>query len=386
MYTLLLTIIYLTFISLGLPDSLLGSAWPIMKEELSVSLSYAGYITLIIQCGTIVSSLLTERLTKKLGTKYVVVISVALTAIVLYGFSTVKSFQMICLWAIPYGLGAGAIDSALNNYVAIHYSSKHMNWLHSFWGLGTIISPYVMSFALSNYTWKMGYRLVSYIQIIIVLILIITLPVWNKNKIKDENVDEDKEVYGFKTIIKIKGVIFQLIAFFAYCSLEQTSMLWASSYLVSIKMVESNIAAACASLFCIGITLGRFISGFISEKLGDKKMIYLGCTITLLGILGIVLPLDNTILSFVGFVLIGLGCAPIYPAIIHSTPLNFGKKYSQAIIAYEMASAYVGSALIPTLFGILANKTSLIIMPYFLLCFLILLSFMTYKVNKETKS
>lgn len=383
MYTLL-AVIYLTFISLGLPDSLLGSAWPTMRLSLNASLSYAGYITIIIQCGTICSSLMTERLTKKFGTKYVTLVSVMLTAVALYGFSSVSAFWQLCLWAIPYGLGAGAIDSALNNYVALHYSSKHMNWLHSFWGVGTIISPYIMSFALVHYDWKMGYRFVSFLQIAIVIVLLLTLPVWKKSETDEESTETSNEVYGFQVVIHVKGVIQQLIAFLAYSSLEQTTMLWASSYLVSVNGVTSEKAAAYASLFFIGITAGRFISGFISEKVGDKKMIYLGCSLIFAGILLILCSFTFVTLALIGFVVIGLGCAPVYPSIIHSTPINFDKKYSQAIIAYEMACAYIGGAFMPTFFGILANNISLSILPYFLFFFLVLLAFMSYQVNKLT--
>ena len=280
MYTLLLLLIYMAFISLGLPDSLLGSAWPIMHEAFSVPLSYAGLVTMIISAGTICSSLMSERLTKKFGTQIVTVCSVLLTAAALFGFSTSSAFYMLCLWAIPYGLGAGAIDVALNNYVALHYSSKHMSWLHCFWGVGTIISPYIMSYALTTSSWQNGYRMVSFLQMGITMILFVTLPVWKVNKTAEQQ-EEQHEVIGIRGAVKIKGVPQLLLGFFSYCALESTLILWSSSYLVGAKGISAERAAAYAALFCSGITLGRFLAGFVTEKLGDHKMIRLGTTILL---------------------------------------------------------------------------------------------------------
>lgn len=269
MYTLLLLLIYLAFISLGLPDSLLGSAWPVMHEAFQVPLSYAGLVTMIISGGTICSSLMSERLTKKFGTQIVTVFSVMLTAIALFGFSTASAFWMLCLWAIPYGLGAGAIDAALNNYVALHYNSRHMSWLHCFWGLGTIISPYVMSYALTTSVWQNGYRMVSFIQIGITLILFVTLPIWKVNK--KETAQEEKaeeEMVGIKGALKIKGVPNLLLGFFSYCALESAVILWGSSYLVGAKGISAERAAAFASLFCIGIMNNPVSVSLLS---GDRK-------------------------------------------------------------------------------------------------------------------
>ena len=288
MYTLLLLLIYMAFISLGLPDSLLGSAWPIMHEAFSVPLSYAGLVTMIISAGTICSSLMSERLTKKFGTQIVTVCSVLLTAAALFGFSTSSAFYMLCLWAIPYGLGAGAIDVALNNYVALHYSSKHMSWLHCFWGVGTIISPYIMSYALTTSSWQNGYRMVSFLQMGITMILFVTLPVWKVNKTAEQQ-EEQHEVIGIRGAVKIKGVPQLLLGFFSYCALESTLILWSSSYLVGAKGISAERAAAYAALFCSGITLGRFLAGFVTEKLGDHKMIRLGTTILLAGCAAVLL-------------------------------------------------------------------------------------------------
>lgn len=379
MYTLLLLLIYLAFISLGLPDSLLGSAWPVIHQELQVPLSYAGAVTMIISFGTICSSLMSERLTKKLGVNIVTVCSVLLTAIALYGFSTASAFWMLCLWGIPYGLGAGAIDAALNNYVALHYNSRHMSWLHCFWGVGTIISPYIMSYALTTSVWQNGYRMVSFLQMGITVILLVTLPVWKVNRKANEQKAGQAAVIGIRGALKIKGVPQLLLGFFSYCSLESTLLLWSSSYLVGAKGVTAQKAAAFASLFCIGITAGRFLSGLVTEKLGDYNLIRIGIGILLLGCIAMILPLKTDAAALGGLVVMGLGCAPVYPSIIHATPNNFGAQNSQAIIGIQMASAYVGSTFMPPVFGLIANHISVALMPFFVLFFIVLMYIMVKK-------
>ncbi|MGN0687056.1 MAG: MFS transporter [Oscillospiraceae bacterium] len=381
MYLLLLAVIYLAFISLGLPDSLLGAAWPTIRAEFDVPLSYMGYVSMIISGGTIISGLMSERVTKKFGTRAVTIVSVFLTAVALFGFSTADRFYQICLWGIPYGLGAGAIDAALNNYVALHYSSRHMSWLHCFWGVGTIISPYIMSYALTHSAWTNGYRTVSYLQLGIGAVLLLTIPLWKVNKTPASQ--ENSGVLGIKGALKIKGVAYLLIGFLSYCAAEATTMLWASSYLEGTRGASKDEAAAFGSLFFIGITVGRFLSGFISDKLGDNKMIRLGTGIALSGVLCIALPIK--ILSLIGFVIIGLGCAPVYPCIIHSTPNNFGAENSQGIIGIQMASAYVGSTFMPPLFGLIANHISLKLMPFYLAFFFILLLVMIARTEKACK-
>ena len=372
MYTLLLAIIYLVFISLGLPDSLLGSAWPTMRLEFAMPVSSAGIISMIIAGGTICSSLMSERLTHRFTTRWVTIFSVFLTAVALFGFSTVTQFWMLCLWAVPYGLGAGAIDSAINNYVALHYTSRHMSWLHCFWGVGTIISPCIMSLAITQGSWSLGYRMVSWIQCGIVAVLLITLPLWKINE-SSSHIVKSSKVLGISGCLKIKGVPTLFAAFFAYCSAEATAALWASSYLVSIRHVSEERAAAFASLFFIGITVGRFAAGFVSDKLGDYKMIKLGTAIACCGIAGLLLPVNTELFALAGLVIFGIGCAPIYPSIIHTTPSNFGTANSQAIIGMQMASAYVGSTFMPPLFGLIAHGISLKVMPYFLAFFIILM-------------
>ena len=383
MYLLLLSVIHLAFISLGLPDSLLGAAWPTIRAEFDVPLSYMGFVSMIISGGTIISGLMSERVTQKFGTRAVTIVSVFLTAVALFGFSISTEFYQMCLWGIPYGLGAGAIDAALNNYVALHYSSRHMSWLHCFWGVGTIISPYIMSYALTHYAWTDGYRMVSYLQLGIAAVLLFTIPLWKVNK-PTALQQSSTRVLGIKGALKIKGVPYLLLGFFSYCAAEATTMLWASSYLEGTRGVSKDEAAALGSLFFIGITAGRFLSGFISDRLGDNRMIRIGTGIVLCGVLLIVLPFKIT--SVIGFIIIGLGCAPVYPCIIHSTPKNFGAENSQGIIGIQMASAYVGSTFMPPLFGLIANNVSLTLMPLYLAFFLILLLIMIYKTEKACRS
>ena len=374
MYSFLLALIYLAFISLGLPDSLLGAGWPVMHTELGVSVSFMGIISMVISGGTIVSSLLSDKLTHKFGTRAVTVASVFLTVAALFGFSFSGSFSMLIIFAVPYGLGAGAIDAALNNYVALHYKAKHMSWLHCFWGVGAIISPFIMSFALKNLNWNSGYRIVGFIQLAIDLLLLVTLPVWKINK--TESTADTKRV-GLTAALKIKGVPFLLIGFFAYCAAEATAMYWASTYFTEVKGISGDRAASFAALFYIGITLGRFASGFITERLGDRRMILLGTGILACGIMILLIPVRSYMTAFAAFLVIGFGCAPIYPCIIHSTPANFGAENSGAIIGIQMASAYVGSTFIPPLFGLFGNAVGFSVMPVYLLAFFALMIIMT---------
>lgn len=382
MYSFLLALIYIAFISLGLPDSLLGSGWPVMHAELNVPVSFMGIVSMIISGGTILSSLASDKLTKKLGTQVVTVASVFLTVIALFGFSFSTRFWMLALFAVPYGLGAGAIDAALNNYVALHYKAKHMSWLHCFWGVGTIVSPFIMGFALTNFNWNGGYRIVGFIQLAIAILLLVTLPVWRINKTSNETAEKSIGLFG---ALKIRGVPFLLIGFFAYCAAESTAMQWASTYFVEVKKIPAERAASFAALFYIGITAGRFISGFITDKLGDRKMILTGTAVLICGIIVLLIPVKSYQAAFVAFLIIGLGCAPIYPCIIHSTPNNFGAENSGAIIGIQMASAYVGSTVIPPLFGLLGNSAGFAIMPVFLLIFFILMIIMVELTFRTTE-
>ena len=383
MYSILLAIIYLAFISLGLPDSLLGSAWPVMHIDIGVATSYAGIISMIIAGGTIISSLLSDRLTARFGAGLVTSMSVLLTAVALFGFSVSNSFILLCLIAIPYGLGAGAVDAALNNYVALHYSSRHMSWLHCFWGVGAAISPYIMSFCLSKgFGWQNGYFSVSVIQIVISVILFASLSLWKKRTANNKE-SEKRKPLGVIGALKIKGVIYILLSFLGYGALETTAGLWASSYLVEYRNISTETAALFASLFYLGITFGRFLSGFVADKFGDKTMIRLGIVICLFGIILVAMPINIQAFALVGLLIIGFGCAPIYPAIIHSTPSNFGEENSQAIIGIQMASAYVGTTFIPPLFGALTNVISIGFYPVYLFVFAILMLVMSESLNKK---
>ena len=384
MYSLLLALIYLAFISLGLPDSLLGSGWPAMHGELGVPVSYMGIVTMVISACTILSSLLSDRLTRACGTPAVTIVSVFLTAGALLGFSFANAFWRLILLALPYGLGAGAIDAALNNYVALHYKAKHMSWLHSFWGVGTIVSPFVMSYALTHATWHDGYRIVGYIQLAIGALLLLSLPVWKVNKATAE---QKQKSVGLLGALKIRGVPFLLIGFFAYCAAEATAMGWASTYFAEVKGVTAEQAAQLASLFYIGLTASRFLSGFISDKLGDRKMICIGAGILLCGIALLLIPVSGA-LPVAAFVVIGFGCGPIYPCIIHSTPANFGAENSGAIIGIQMASAYVGSTFLPPLYGALGSAVGFGILPFYLLFFVLLMIVMTeltFRCTKQTR-
>ena len=390
MFHLLLAVIYLSFISLGLPDALLGSAWPTMYQEFHVPVSYAGILSMTIAGGTIISSLQSDRLTKKFGPGKVTAFSVLMTAVALFGFSISSSFWMLFLWAIPYGLGAGSVDASLNNYVALHYESRHMSWLHCMWGVGASVGPYIMSFVLTNgQSWNMGYRYISIIQIVLTAMIMMSLPLWkNRSSEKitgiDSNVSENTnpdKVLSLKEIFAIPGAKPLLLMFFCYCALEQTAGLWASSYMVLKHGLDVKTAAGYGSLFYVGITIGRAISGFITMKLNDNQMIRLGQALVLIGIALMFLPLGHQV-ALVGLIIVGLGCAPIYPCVIHSTPANFGADKSQAIIGVQMASAYVGTLAMPAIFGFVANHISAALFPFYLLLILALMFSMHVRLLK----
>lgn len=367
---LLLAVIYLGFISLGLPDSLNGSAWPVMHEELGVSLSSLGIVTMLISGSTIISSLVSDKLTRRMGTHLVTVMSVLLTCIGIMGFSLSTSFWMLCLFTVPYGFGAGAIDAALNNYIALHFSSRHMNWLHCFWGVGTIISPYIMGYCLTaSAGWRGGFRAVGFIQLALFFVIVLSYPLWrNPPHLSGQEEVEPLKLTLFEKL-KLPGAVFLLLSFFCYCAAEATVMNWASTYLVAAKAVEKSTAAKCGSLFFIGMTVGRFLSGFVSQKLGDRRLMRVGLGVAGVGILLLFLPLPLSV-TIAALVIIGLGCAPIYPAIIHSTPANFGAEASSGMIGLEMACAYVGSTFMPPVYGLLAEHLSPAVLPLFLTVFL----------------
>ena len=374
MLTILLVIIYLAFISLGLPDSLLGSTWPAMRTDLSVGLSSAGIIFMIISCGTIISSLFSGRLIKRFGTGKLTFISVTLTAVALIGFSLSPSFIWLCLMAIPLGLGGGAVDASLNNFVALHYTAKHMSWLHCFWGIGATLGPVIMSLFISrNNQWRKGYFTIAMIQLSLVFILFITLPFWKKIGKKQDKIEEEDKGIKKTKVLRIPGVKLVLVSFVFYCATESTAGLWGSSYLVNYKGLPASQAARWISLFYGSITIGRLLSGFLTMKINNKILIRLGQVICIIGAICLLLPLP-IYFSMIGLILLGLGCAPIYPCMLHETPERFGKRASQSIMGIQMGFAYMGSMFMPPILGFIASKTSIAIFPYFLLgCMLIML-------------
>lgn len=386
MVHLLLVIIYLAFISLGLPDALLGAAWPSMYPQFDVPVSYAGIISMIIALGTVVSSLQSDRLTKKLGTGKVTALSVLMTAMALFGFATSHSFGMLCLWAIPYGLGAGSVDASLNNYVALHYESRHMSWLHCMWGVGASAGPYIMGYALTaGWGWNSGYHIIAVLQIVLTAILLCSLPLWKQRPaevLQDGKVQPAKAL-SIREVLQLAGAREILVCFFCYCALEQTTGLWASSYLTLHKGVSADTAATFASMFYLGITVGRALSGFLTMKLNDVQMIRLGEVTIGIGVLVMLLPFGQS-LSLAGLILIGLGCAPVYPCVIHSTPAHFGADKSQAIIGIQMACAYVGTCLMPPVFGLIANHITVALLPVYLLIILVLMVIMHELLCKKT--
>lgn len=388
MFSILIVIIYLSFISLGLPDSLLGSSWPAMYPQLNVPVSYAGIISMTIALCTVFSSLMSDRVTRRFGTGKVTAVSVATTAAALFGFSVSRSFWMLCLWAVPYGFGAGSVDTSLNNYVALHYESKHMSWLHCMWGVGATIGPYIMGRVLTGGgTWNAGYRCISLMQVVLTVILFISLPLWKKpgqGDARTESAARD-EPPSFGEILKICGVKEVLILFFCYCTLEQTAGLWASSYLTLYKGVPAETAASFAGMFFLGITAGRALSGFLTMKLNDAQMIRLGQAVIACGVAAMLLPVGEGA-SLAGFVIIGLGCAPIYPCVIHSTPGYFGADKSQSVIGVQMASAYMGTCLMPPLFGLIAEHISVSLLPVYLLSALALMAWMHERMLKRVKN
>ena len=378
MFHLLLVIIYLSFISLGLPDGLLGAAWPTIYPALSVPVSFAGILFAIISGGTVVSSLLSDRLTFRLGTGRVTAISVCMTAAALFGFAVSDSYWMLCLWAIPYGLGAGSVDASLNNYVALHYTSRHMSWLHCMWGIGATVGPYIMGAVLSGGGhWSGGYRTVGLLQLLLTAVLFLSLPLW-KERTKTEDGSAAKPL-PLKAVIAIPGAKQIMVTFFCYCALEQTTALWASSYLALYKGVPADTAAFFASMFFIGITAGRALNGFLTMKFQDTQLIRMGQGVILTGICAMLLPLGNAA-AITGLILVGLGCAPIYPCVIHSTPEHFGAEHSQALIGVQMASAYIGNCLMPPLFGLIANHIHVALLPVYLLLILGLMVVMHEKM------
>ena len=381
MVSLLLPVIYLAFISLGLPDSVLGAAWPSMYGELGAALSWAGIVSTIISLGTIVSALSSERLTLRLGPGGVTAVSVLLTAVALLGFSLSGQFWQLCLWAVPYGLGAGSVDAALNNYVALHYESRHMSWLHCMWGLGASAGPVIMGRALAGGSWQGGYRTIALLQFALTAVLLLSLPLWKRPQANVEGAEF--KPHPIPELLRRPGVPQVLVCFFCYCALESTAGMWAASYCTLVRGIDAGTAARWASLFYVGITVGRGVSGFLTMKVNDQNMIRLGQALIAAGTVLILLPAGQGTL-FAGLITVGLGCAPIYPSIIHETPLNFGREVSMSMTGLQMATAYVGTCLVPPLFGLLAQYVTPALYPWALAVILVLMFVMAESLHRKT--
>ena len=385
--TLLLCIIYLGFVALGLPDSLFGAAWPILQTQMNVPLAWAGFVTMTISGGTILASLLSDRLTFRFGAAKVTACSVVATAVALLGFSKATQFWMLVAWAVPLGLGAGAVDAALNNFVALHFSSKHMSWLHCFWGLGASVSPYIMGFFLSReLRWDRGYLTVGLIQLALSIVLFASLPLWKKTAALETQEEVRTAPKTLRQIAALPGIFYVLFGFFAYCAIEAIAFTWTSTYLVNARALAPESAARFASLFYLGMTVSRFVTGFVADRLGDKKMIRCGYYVVFAGLLLVVLPFSSSLPCLAGLVIAGFGCGPVYPAVIHATPTVFGKENSQAVVGVQMASAYCGSTFMPPVFGWVADACGIGLFPFALILFALVGFTLTELLNRRTRA
>jgi len=390
MATFFLIIIYSAFISLGLPDSLLGVGWPAMQPYFNVPFGFAGFVSMTVSGGTIVSSLLSGKLIKRFGTGKLTLISVFMTAVALFGVSIAPSFIWLMVLAVPLGLGAGAVDSGLNEYIAEHYKAHHMSWLHCFWGVGAMIGPIIMSQFIANKdSWRNGYLIVSIIQFILVAVLFFALPLWDKvanlsrgdaAEAESASQEPDSTHKGLLYPLKVKGVKIALVAFLFYCGVESTMGLWGSSYLVKARGLDAATAAVWVSFYYGSITVGRLLAGFVTMKVSNKILIRSGEIIVLLGAVLLLLPLPNTF-SLFGFIMIGLGCAPIYPCMLHETPVRFGKQDAQMVMGFQMAVTYIGATFLPPVFGFIAANSTMLIMPLFILVYITAMLFSSEKVN-----
>ena len=388
MATLLLIVIFTGYIGLGIPDSLLGSAWPAICEELGVSSSVAWTITTPISCFTLFSSIFSAHIIEKLGVKMVAFISTLLTALALLGMSFANATWMLTLLGFPLGIGAGAIDSGLNNYVALHYKASHMNFLHCFYGVGVALSPYLMSIALSVMTWRWGYRYAAIIQFVIATILLSSFPLWKIHGKSNLSCEENKPNFGsYKEVLKTPICIPVCLVFLACCAIELTAGLWATTYLVDVKGVSKSDGAFYLVLYYVGLALGRFLSGVLSSKLSLNKINVLGLISIGIGVIGLLLPIKAVFVAVFALLLIGLGVAPFYPNFSFLTPKHFGEKNSQKAMGVQMASAFIGIVVFPSLMGILTAKMGMrILAPYLaILLGILTISYMFYK-NFEKKN
>ncbi len=389
MATALLAVIYLAFIGLGLPDSLLGSAWPVMHTDLGVSVSVAGFASIVALCGTVLSSLVSERMIKRFGTGPVAAISICLTIIGIAGISFTNSFYVLLALSIPLGIGGGTVDSALNNFVALNYEAKHMNWLHCFWGIGATGGPLVVSAFLVSNNWRGAYRTIGLVLVGVVTVVIISLPLWKK--VAKKRLERGDAVQGEqakdlaptpkRVLLKLPGAPFAIMAFAAYCAVEYSAGLWASTYFVNVKNVTPDVAASWAAMYYFGIMGGRLISGFLAMKLSDRTLIRIGQAIAILGIIIIMLPLGG-LFPVAGLLLAGMGCAPIFPSMLDATPKLFGEKYSQGMMGVQLAGAYIGGALLSPMFGWVSPVIGLEAWPVYLLAIAAVMIFATERGYK----
>ena len=368
MVTLLLIVIYIAFIGLGVPDSLFGTAWPAIYTDLNLPVSWASIVTIIVSCGTITSSLLSSWLISRFGTGKITAVSTLMTALALLGFSCSDSMLWLCLCAIPLGLGAGSIDTALNNYVALHYKASHMNFLHCFYGIGVSLSPYLMSLALSKGTWEGGYRAVFWFQLAIAALTALALPLWKKvrHAQNGEEAEETPRVLSFPALMKMPKVRMACLVFIGYCALEYTCGTWGSTFLVNAKGAAADTAARMVTFYYVGLALGRFLSGVLAGRLHSRQLVKIGQMILLAAVVSLFLPLPFAFCS-VSLFFIGLGNGPIFPNMLHLTPELFGKDLSQAVIGAEMATSYIGVLLAPALFGLIAQNVTAALFPVYLL-------------------
>lgn len=380
----LLPIIYLAFISLGLPDSAIGSAWPTMAPDLGAGTSWVGGVTIIITAGTILSSLMSVRVVERFGTGKVTVASVVLTAAALLGFSASDAFWQLCLWAVPYGIGAGAVDAALNAYVALHYKSQHMSWLHCMWGIGASGGPMIMAACINGWSWGAGFLALGAVQAAIAAVLTLSLPLWRERRVLHHAEERRPARRSRRELLRMRGVLAVLVCFFCYNALETTCGTWAATYCVQARGIDAATAASWASLFYVGITLGRAVSGFVTMRVGDRDMIRLGQVLAAVGVVLVLLPAGNAAL-LPGLVLIGLGCAPIYPAVIHATPARFGEDVALELTGMQMAFAYIGPLALSPFFGVLAQYVGAWLYPFYLGILLVVMVVAAERVNRALR-
>lgn len=385
MATVLMIIIFISYISLGIPDSLFGASWPAIYGEMSLPVSYANFITVIHATGTIISSLMSATIIKKLGTAKVTFLSALTTSIALLGFSLSDNIVWLCLSAVPLGLGAGSIDTALNNYVAVNYNARQMSFLHSSYGVGVTISPYLMSLAIGDGNWRDGYRTMFIIQISIALLVLVTLPVWKKVKEKKDAPEVSQQTLSIPKAIKMPKVKPTLMMFVFSVAIEAVCLVFGATYLVEARGVTEEQGAECITFYFLGMTLGRILSGVFSNKLSPRQIIIYGECITFIAIILLLLPLNLTIAT-IGLFMIGLGNGPLFPNLTHLAPIHFGEELSQSLIGLQMAVSSVSVLFSPIIFGQIAEHIGSYLFPYVLMTLLLFTAIATARLFRKVRS